>query len=287
MSEPTPEPVAVEPTAEPTPQPEPTIATPSSTPFLNEEGKWAEEYISSLPDDLGKHSVLQKYDNPVDLIKGAINAQGLMGKKAHELLTSEDPAAVAARREAMGLPKDASGYEFDVGEVPEGMPFDKERLEAFKEIALKNELTPAQAQALVEADFNSAKEQYETLKDAEETRIREATEELRAEWKGDAFQINVDKIKGTLEAAGLEDWIEDPAIANNPTRLKQLLEKVVPLFSDDAVIQARMQENMSTLDDKLRELETKMRAHPNNNDPSYLNMVKERGQLLEKFSQRA
>ena len=61
----------------------------------------------------------------------------------------------------------------------------------------------------------------------------------------------------------------------------------MPLFSDDAVIQARMQENMSTLDDKLRELETKMRAHPNNNDPSYLNMVKERGQLLEKFSQRA
>jgi len=273
MSDPTPEP-----TIEPTPQPENRAAE-----IITDEGKFTKSYIDSLPDDLGSHSIFQKYDNPVDLIKGAINAQGLAGKKAEEFWTSEDQSIVSKRKEIMGVPKDAKSYELNYGEVPEGMQIDESRIEKFKEVAFELGIPAAAAQKLIEWDAQGATEAWTAMQDRDATIKREAEEQLHKEWKGNQYQINIDRITGTLEAAGLEDWIDNPAIANNPTMLKQLLEKVVPLFDDDVIVEARMKENAATLDDSLSAVEARMNAYTGStNDSTYRNMIKERSELLIK-----
>jgi hypothetical protein len=272
-----------EPAIEQTPQPE---AVESTAPVFGDDGKFTEDYLKSLPEDLGNHSIFQKYNSVADLAKGAINAQSLAGKKAEDFWTSEDPNDVARRREIMGVPKDVSGYEISVGEVPDGMPLDNERIDAFKEFALERNIPAETAQALIEWDVERASEAWANIQEQNATQTRETEEALRQEWKGDKYDINIDRIKGTLEAAGLGDWVEDPAFANNPVRLKQFLDKIVPLFSDDAVVEARMKESRATLDDKLREVEGRMNAYAGGtNEPAYLNMVRERSDLLTKLTQ--
>ena len=72
--------------------------------ILTDEGKFNEAWKESLPDDLGKHSIWSKYDNVTDLVKGAINAQSQVGKKAEEFWFSEDEKDIARRKEIMNIP---------------------------------------------------------------------------------------------------------------------------------------------------------------------------------------
>ena len=39
--------------------------------ILNNEGNFNSDWLQGLPDELGNHSIWSKYNNPVDLAKGA------------------------------------------------------------------------------------------------------------------------------------------------------------------------------------------------------------------------
>ena len=58
--------------------------------MLNDEGNFNADWLQGLPDELGNHSIWSKYNNPIDLAKGAINAQSMVGGKLEDLLSSED-----------------------------------------------------------------------------------------------------------------------------------------------------------------------------------------------------
>ena len=277
MDEPTPAP-----TTESTPQPENRAAE-----IITDDGKFNRAYLDALPDDLGKHSIFEKYDNPLDMYKGAINAQGLAGKKAEEFWTSEDPTIIAKRNEIRGVPKEAKDYKLSYGEIPEGMPIDESRLDQFKEVAHKLGIPADAAQKLIEWDMQGATEAWGTMKDKEATTMRETQEDLRKTWPGEKYSYNISKVSEAMDYLGLSEFKDDPKYANDATFIKAINDKIVPLIDNDTLIAARQQENYATISDTMTELESRMYAYTGNlNDATYKNMVAQRAQLLQKIARK-
>lgn len=249
--------------------------------ILTSEGKFNESWRESLPEELGNHSIWSKYDNPVDLVKGAINAQSLAGRKAEEFWTSEDANDVSKRNELMGIGSSVDDYEIAY-EAPEGIEVDENRINDFKQFAYENGLSKEAAQALVNWELEKVGQSIGDDDRAYEQSLQEAESELRSEWKGDQYEYNLAKVANSLDYLDMGDFKEDPIIANNPEFVKAWFEKVVPLLDNDKIIEQRNLDNAHTIEDQLIELESKMYSHENTNDLTYQQLTKQYGDLLSK-----
>lgn len=253
--------------------------------ILNDEGKFNEAWRDALPDDLGKHSIWSKYDNVTDLVKGAINAQSQVGKKATDFWLSEDENDIATRREIMNIPNEVDGYEITTGEIPEGTELDEARLGSFKELAHQVGLTVEQAQAIADWEIESGSANLQEIEQNEELSVREAEETLRKEWTGDKFEYNMGKVANVMDYLGLEEFKDDPAIGNNVDFIKAVFENIVPIISEDEIIESGVEQNVATISDQLDLLEEEMRNYEGStSDVTYQQMLKQRLGLLEKIS---
>ncbi len=253
--------------------------------ILNDEGKFNETWRDALPDDLGKHSIWSKYDNVTDLVKGAINAQSQVGKKAEDFWLSEDQNDIARRREIMNIPNEVDEYEITTGEIPEGTELDEARLGSFKELAHKVGLTVEQAQAIADWEIESGSADLQQIEQNEELSVREAEDTLRKEWTGDKFEYNMGKVANVMDYLGLEEFKDDPAIGNNVDFIKAVFENIVPIISEDEIIESSVEQNVATISDQLDLLEEEMRNYEGStSDVTYQQMLKQRLGLLEKIS---
>lgn len=253
--------------------------------ILNDEGKFNEAWRDALPDDLGKHSIWSKYDNVTDLVKGAINAQSQVGKKATDFWLSEDENDIATRRDIMNIPNEVDGYEITTGEIPEGTELDEARLGSFKELAHQVGLTVEQAQAIADWEIESGSANLQEIEQNEELSVREAEETLRKEWTGDKFEYNMGKVANVMDYLGLEEFKDDPAIGNNVDFIKAVFENIVPIISEDEIIESGVEQNVATISDQLDLLEEEMRNYEGStSDVTYQQMLKQRLGLLEKIS---
>jgi hypothetical protein len=112
--------------------------------------------------------------------------------------------------------------------------------------------------------------------------MEQATQELQNEWKGEKFQYNVDKTKNALEHLGL-DWADNPEFGNNPKFIKDVFEKIVPLISDDTIIEARQTQNMATIQDSYDAQWNKMMTM-DRSDPSYEREVAKMQSITDKMN---
>lgn len=110
----------------------------------------------------------------------------------------------------LGRPEKADGYQFKVPEgLPENLPYDGERANAFKSMAHQLGLTPAQAASIhdwyvgsVVEDFNG---QSEVARAAQEERARAETDKLVKAWgplDGDTFKTNMELAHRFIDTAG-------------------------------------------------------------------------------------
>jgi hypothetical protein len=266
-----------------TPAMEQTPSQPASIQIIGEDGAFTPEYLSSLPDGLGEHSSFQKYKTAEDYFKGAINSQKLNGQKMEDFWNSEDPEHIEARRQLMGIPNEASEYEFDAYEVPEGM--NKDMIDAkidaarekFKELGLSKE----QANALIQWDIQGATEQWNQAYDSNKATLEKNELALREEWKGEAYDSNMLKTKNALEYLGLEKWIENPAMGNNPEFIKDVFMNIVPLVADDTIIEARQKQSEATLAERWDAQWEKMQKM-DKNDPAYEREIR----IMEEISSK-
>lgn len=253
--------------------------------ILTSEGKFNEAWRTALPDELGNHSIWSKYDNVTDLVKGAINAQSQVGKKAEDFWLSEDENDIARRREIMNIPNEVDGYEITIGDVPEGTELDEARLGSFKELAHQVGLTVEQAQAIADWEIESGSANLQEIEQAEELSVREAEETLRKEWTGDNFEYNMGKVANVMDYLGLGEFKDDPAIGNNVDFIKAVFENIVPIISEDQIIEDGMEQNFATISDQLDLLEEEMRNYEGStSDVAYQQMLKQRLAFLEKIS---
>lgn len=255
-----------------------------SVDVLTDDGKFNEAWRDALPDDLGKHSIWSKYDNPTDLVKGAINAQSQIGKKAEDFWTSEEQNDINKRREIMGIPETKEGYKFEFEEPKEGFEVDNSRVEKFSELAHEIGLSQSQAQQLMNWEISSSEESFAELEQENELGVREAEDTLRKEWTGDSYEYNMGKVANIMDYLGLSDFKDDPAIGNNVQFIKAIFDNVVPMISDDEIIQDGMEQNFATISDQLADLEREMYEYEGNTGTSeYQKMLKQRQALLEKI----
>jgi len=253
--------------------------------ILTSEGKFNEAWKDGLPDELGKHSIWSKYDNVTDLVKGAINAQSQVGKKAEDFWFSEDENDVARRREIMNVPSEVGGYEIKTEDIPEGAELDEARIGSFKEVAHELGLTNEQAQAIVDWEIKSGATNLQEIEQAEELSVREAEDTLRKEWGGNDYEYNMGKVANVMDYLGLGEFKDDPAIGNNVDFIKAVFESIVPIISEDEIIENGMQENFATVTDQLNILEEEMNNYEGSTaDYAYQQMLKQRLALLEKIS---
>ena len=146
-------------------------------------------------------------------------------------------------------------------------------------------LTNEQAQAIVDWEVKSGQADLQNIEQAEELSIREAEDTLRKEWTGDNFEYNMGKVSSVMDYLGLEEFKDDPAIGNNVDFIKAVYENIVPLISEDQIIEQGMEENYATVTDQLDLLEEEMRNYEGNtSDVAYQNMLKQRLAFLEKIS---
>ncbi len=253
--------------------------------MLTSDGKFNEAWRENLPDELGRHSIWQKYDNPIDLIKGSINAQSHIGKKAEEFWKSANIEDVAKRNEIMGVPQNPNEYVFEIKELPDDLEVDQNRMSDFKNLAYNLGLSQTQAEKLMDWEIETSAKNLEDIERIDESSIIEAEQALRQEWQGDKYEYNMGKVANVMDYLGLGEFKDDPAIGNNVDFIKTVFEKVVPLIDEDSLIQDGLEQNYATVNDQLQELETKIyEFEGNTSEPAYQKMLRERQALLEKIS---
>ena len=180
-----------------------------------------------------------------------------MGKKAEDFWLSEDANDIARRREIMNVPNEVNGYEITTGDIPEGTELDEARISAFTEIAHKVGLTNEQAQAIVDWEMKAV-QNLSDFEQAEELSIREAEDTLRKEWTGNDYEYNMGKVANVMDYLGLGEFKDDPAIGNNVDFIKAVFENIVPIISEDQIIEEGMEQNYATVSDQLSILEKEM-----------------------------
>jgi len=267
---------------EPTPQ-EPVNEAIS---VIGDDGKLTEAFRNSLPDDLGKHSIFDKYGGDLtSMIKGTINAQELVGKKAEEFWQSDDPSIMEARKKIQGVPEDLSEYTYDMPELPDTIDkekigeFTKSAKEKFAELGINKD----QAKALIEWDLNNLKDTEEQQRLAYEEQRDAGIAALKQEWKGDKYEYNVSKVQDVMAHLKADKFFNDPVIANNPEFIKWAMEEIVPLVDNDTLIQQRQTESLATLSDQLTDIESQIYKHNDPRSSDYMMLVKKRTELLQKI----
>jgi len=156
------------------------------------------DFNSLLGEDLAKNPGFEKYansENPVqDMAKSLLEAQSKIGKPQvgvpGENATTEERAAF---NEALGVPKEASGYGF---EKPEGMPdeaYDQAHADKWADLLHKNNVPGEAANALREAMF----EEHQ----ASETAANEALNTKMDEIFGEDKQLIAKEASALMQAA--------------------------------------------------------------------------------------
>ena len=133
-------------------------------------------------------------------------------------------------------------------------------------------------------EISSSEESFAELEQENELGVREAEDTLRKEWTGDSYEYNMGKVANIMDYLGLSDFKDDPAIGNNVQFIKAIFDNVVPMISDDEIIQDGMEQNFVTISDQLADLEREMYEYEGNTGTSeYQKMLKQRQALLEKI----
>ena len=65
------------------------------------------------------------------------------------------------------------------------------------------------------------------------------------EWTGDKFEYNMGKVANVMDYLGLEEFKDDPAIGNNVDFIKAVFENIVPIISEDEIIESGVEQNLS------------------------------------------
>ena len=253
--------------------------------ILNNEGNFNSEWLQGLPDELGNHSIWSKYNNPVDLAKGAINAQKMIGGKLDDFLSSQDANDIAKRNELLGIPKSAEDYNFSL-DVPENIELPEGRITEFKELAHSLGISNKAAEELIKFDIEKAGQDLQQIDLDYEAEVQNAEKELREVWKGDAFEYNMSKVAEVMEFLDLGEMMDDPAIGNNTKLIQAIYNKFVPLLDNDTLIEAKNNDNFASIVDQLDNIDKQLNEYEGNTgETGYQKLLEQKSILLNQYAE--
>jgi hypothetical protein len=256
-----------------------TVEQPKS--WVNEDGSWNRERFG---EDLGKHSIFDKYKTAEELAKAAINKDHLIGKKVEDWVMSDDPAIVARRRELMGVPKDSSGYSIEYPDTFKELPEDsqgaiKDYFADSAKWAAENGIPKSTFEAFVSRDLTRAIEVQKNSMDADKQAFEAEQAALSKKW-GNSFENNIQKAENIAKMLEMEDLI--PVLKANPHLMEKFFEGASKFVADDKIIESRQRESIATAQDLLNELDDRMMAM-RAGTPEYEKLVNEKLSIISRM----
>jgi hypothetical protein len=175
----------------------------------------------------------------------------------------KDPVKVREFYTKLGVPEKADGYKFTAPTYPAEYPADAPRLGAediaqFNNVAHSLNLTPSQAQGLLNwaAEQGVASHQQIAVTEAEAVQACETT--LKQEW-GATYQLNQSLAKRTFKTFGdtdLDAAIRESGIGNDP-RFVRAFARIGKALGEEGLLigDAHVDSNKDALSAELRQIE--------------------------------
>jgi hypothetical protein len=218
--------------------PAPVVGEPTGgeqKPVVTPEASWRD----SLPEKIRGEKTLTKFKDASALAESYINLEKHAGgaiRVPGENATKEE---IAAFREKIGVPKDASGYGLDLAgiKLPEGSAFDDAALSSFLGWARESGFTKPQVTAMLDrfTQTEQARLDAESQKDSGDASAAYA--EVKKVW-GSLTDRNVALVqRGVREFGGDEfsSFLDESGLGNDP-RFMQFAYKVFQPMMEDGLI---------------------------------------------------
>lgn len=204
-------------------------------------------WMNSMPDAYKQNEDFAKFGEAADayakfdeLLKADGDALKIPGEDA----TDEDKNAFAQK---LGRPETAEGYEIGKpDDLPEGVEYNEELEAAFRDTAFNLGMPKSQAEAIY-SWYNSivAKSENDRMI-ADQAALDKSVNELKDEWKGDAFKVNVElahrvftKFVGEEAQAFIDEArVDGVTLGNHPMFLKAF-HGISKVMANDALDSGR------------------------------------------------
>lgn len=182
------------------------------------------DWRSGLPDELKADETLKNFKGVPDLAKSYVEARKMMGDRVKLPGENATPEEVEKFYAKLGRPGKPDEYQIPRPEnLPEGITWDDSRVEWFKGLAHRLNLTQKQASELVtsysEAEYNRAHEGFKA--------IGKEMDALKEQW-GDAFDGRIElglrgiehALKGGQDFENFKQIMDQTGLGNHPVMLK-------------------------------------------------------------------
>lgn len=141
----------------------------------------APSFLDSVPEEYRDKGYMKEIDSNEKLYKAFDGLNNMMGKRPHGIPNENaTPEEWGKFYNELGRPEESSGYEFETGELPEGLELNEELNNQFKELAHELGLTKDQAAKLFSFDLERQKASLEANAANTEEAQAKADEEFDA-----------------------------------------------------------------------------------------------------------
>ena len=216
-----------------TPQPDSIINTPEPSPN-DAPAAWRDDWRQEMSGGDDKYlKQLERLNSPMDLAK---SYKELQTKFSSQPVVVEKPNAdstpeqLAAYRESIGMPEEASGYNLDFEDGTVIGEDIRPQLDGFLEYAHGSNMAPDDVKSTVGWFLKDVEAQTEKVSLANDEARINGTAELRSEWGGE-FQGNMNAIQslftsapeGTMDALLASAGPDVLKFANSPDNIRWLV----------------------------------------------------------------
>ncbi len=183
----------------------------------------AADWRSSLPEDLRAHPALTDIKDVGGLAKSFVHAQSMIGADKIVMPKPDaSPAEMADFYNKLGRPGTADGYKFSETTI-EGVPKDEATQKWARDIFHKHGLTQKQADGLYQDYIAKVGSDLKAMNESLATQREQSLEQLRGEWKGNEFDVNVQLAQRAVKTFGSEElvkYLNESGEGDNPLLIK-------------------------------------------------------------------
>jgi len=260
--------------------------TPAPSEFLaGSDGTLTSDWLSRLnvSDEIKADKNLQGITDINQLAEQFSNAQKLIGKKTINKIPGQD--ATEEERQSffreLGVPDNPEKYELNTESVPEGAELDENLLNNFKDTAHKLNMTPDQAQGLMDWFHQQTGQSLQEAQQQNEQQKQEAMQALKQEWGRD-FDKNLQVANRLVDKYELSGILDQEKLSNSPD-LAKALNQIAKDMGEDQNINTPKGSGISAQDAKAKADEIMGDAsHPywNGQHPSHEAAVQDMQKLM-------
>lgn len=187
-----------------------------------QDGGLPKAWMSQLSDELKQNAVLSGFENTEAVARaylGQLESQKQMLQMPTEKSTVEEKREYLTK---LGVPEEAAKYSFEEPSLPEGLTFDENFLNRFKQAAFLAEMPQGAATKIFNWYHGELVDQHNRRAAAQEAAATEAMTVLKTEW-GANWDKNQEVFRRGVRAIGgdqLFDWMQAKKLDNDPVFLK-------------------------------------------------------------------